>query len=256
MNTLNHAPKHPIANISLKTDFLQEARRLEHAQAISTGEGADRKLPPDDDQIESLVMLGHAADHYRDLLCGLLAHVARYRQDGAALLLAESHNTYTVMPWRLPANILSAGAAELHDSLQSEMDRLPCLEGMGISQVICAWRLRTKSRPVLFYGMELGAALVMYLHDVQGWHKLQAIDPVIDWGLRCARLASHGPDSDRSLVYADHAGLKRRYGTHERLGPVLRAMDNRVQNMLAEVDAGQEMSALLARLGAGSRPQG
>lgn len=260
MNTMNHAPKHPMANISLKTNFLQEARRLEHAQAISTGEGADRKLPPDDDQIESLVMLEQAADHYRDLLCGLLAHVARYRQDGAALLLAESHNTYTVMPWRLPANILSAGAgagaAELHDSLQSEMDRLPCLEGMGISQVICAWRLRTKSRPVLLIGTELGAAVVMSLHDAWGWHKLQAIDPVIDWGLRCARLASHVPDSDRSLVYTDHAGLKRCYGTHERLGPVLRAMDNRVQSMLAEVDAGQEMSALLARLGAGSRPQG
>lgn len=255
MNTKNYAT-HDRLTISLKTDFLQEARRLEHAHAITKGEGADRQMLPDDDQIESMVMLEQAADNYRDLLCGLLAHVARYRRDGAALLLAESHNAYTVMPWRLPANILSAGAARLHDSLQGEMDRQPCLEGMCISQVICAWRLRTKSRSVLLFGMEQGSAVMMYLNDAWGWHKLQAIDSVIDWGLRCARQASNGPDSDRSLVYADHAGLIVRYGTHERLGPVLRAMDNRVQNMLAEVDAVQEMSALLARLGAGSRPQG
>jgi hypothetical protein len=202
----------------------------------------------DDDQMESLVLIKQALDNYKDLLCGLLVNVAVYRQGGAALLLAESHNEYTVMPWRVPAD--NTSVEQLQDSQRNQMDTDPSAYGLGVTQVIYAWRLRTKNRPVLIYGTEISGAVAMSLHDALGWHQLQPIGSVIAWAMRCARTAPASREGAMPFVHADHAELKRRYGCHERLGPMLRAMDDRVKNWMVEVNARDDMLGLLTRLGA------
>jgi hypothetical protein len=195
MNTLNHAPNNPMT-LSLNTDFLQEVRRLGHEDAITRETVTEKKPLLDEEQMESLASIEQAVGHYKELLCGLLRNVARYRQDGAALLLAESHNEYTVMPWRVPAN--NASVEQLQDSMRKKMDTDtdtdPSAYGIGVTQVIYAWRLRTKNRPVLLYGMEVSGAVALSLHDTLGWHQLQPIGSVIAWAMRCARTAPASRD--------------------------------------------------------------
>jgi hypothetical protein len=249
MNPLNPTPN-TLMTIHTKTDFLHEVRRLEHEHDIAKEQAADKKPLLDDDQMESLVLIEQALDNYKDLLVGLLTNVARYRQGGSALLLAQSHNEYTVMPWRVPAN--NTSVEQLQDSLRHQMDTdtESCAYGMNVTQVIYAWRLCTKNRPVLIYGTEVSGAVAIYLHDTQGWHQLQPIGSVIAWAMRCARTAPASLDGAMPFVHADHAELKHRYGHHERLGPMLRAMDDRLKNWMLEVNARDDMLGLLARLGA------
>ena len=242
-----HEPIEPNTLMTFRpeTDFLQEVRRLEHDHDLAKEQSGDKKPLFDDDQMEPLVLIKQALDNYKDLLCGLLVNVAGYRQGGAALLLAQSHNEYTVMPWRVPAT--NTSVEQLQGSLRSQMDTDPSAYGLGVTQVIYAWRLCTKNRSMLLYGTEVSGAVAMSLHDAQGWHQLQPIGSVIAWAMRCARVASSSRDG---AMCADHTELKRRYGHHERLGPMLRAMDDRLKNWMVEVNARDDMLDLLTRLGA------
>ena len=229
--TLTHAPNSPLI-ISAQTDFLQEAWCLEHDYAMAQVAVPEQMVVLNDDQIESKVLIENALGNFKDLLYGLLANVARYRQDGAALLLGESHNKYTVMPWQVPASNLSV--EQMRERLRRAMDTDPNMYGVGVTQVFYAWRLRTKYRPVLLFAEEVCGAVVMCLHDARGWHQLQPISPVIELALRCARPAPSSLDWYRSLECTDHDELKRRYGDQKRLGPILHAMDDEARTMSAE----------------------